>query len=146
MSKKASLAEVADKPSLLTFPPPDSFDPEKTPVGTWARKARNYLSSFPGVSEEQKANWVYDRLSTPVQFWHSSEHLKGDLSRLADVSALDLVAIVEKQYFSLDLYAVRDSLYNIRYEEVSDFLPLFLERVLSSPLTQDELIYIFTDD
>lgn len=42
------------------------------------------------------------------------------------------------------MFAVRDSLYNIRYDEVSDFLPAFLERALSSPLSQEELIYIFT--
>ena len=142
MSKRT--VEVADKPSLLTFPVPEVFDPEKTLVSTWARKAKNYLSAYPGAPEEQKANWVYDRLSTQVQFWFSCEHLSGDSSRLAETAAADIIAKVEKQYSTLDLYAVRDSLYSIRYEEVSDFLPSFLERAISSPLSQDELVYIFT--
>ena len=144
MSKKSLATEVADKPSLLSFPAPEAFDPDKVPVAIWARKARNYLSTYPQAPEDQKANWVYDRLSPQVQFWYVSEHLGGDLSRLSDAVALDIIAKLEKHYSSPDLFAVRDSLYNIRYDEVSDFLPAFLERALSSPLSQEELIYIFT--
>ena len=35
MSKKSLATEVADKPSLLSFPAPEAFDPDKVPVAIW---------------------------------------------------------------------------------------------------------------
>ena len=129
----------------LAFTPPGEFDPDKMTVESWVRKMKNYLGSLKeGYEPSLIAEFAFDRLSSPVQFWYEKVYLESKKKTRSAVSVDGLYAALEEKYGKRDLYASRDIFWNLPCDDVSAFLAHFAERARTSTLSQEELIYILT--
>jgi len=129
----------------LAFAVPEVFDPQLCPVEQWVRKMKNYLGSVKPVEDQSYIfEFVFDRLSTTVQYWFEKVYSAGKKVTRSKMTAEALFGILIEEYGKRDLFASRDLFWKLPNGDISMFLSSFAEHALCSYLEQEELIYILS--
>lgn len=128
----------------LAFAAPEVYDPDKVvAVDTWIRRMTNYLSTIKDTTDKDKFEYVFDRLSGPVQYWLEKTHLPTLKATRSTFTPDTVYRALTEKYGTRDLYMARDPFWNLRYDDVPDLINKFTHLARGSTLPQDELVYIF---